>query len=336
MHIASRGRGLVAAAAFLLCLACAPASAQLFRAYLSVNGNDANACTLGAPCRLLPAALAAVQDGGEVWMMDSANFNTGPVSITKSVTILAIPGALGSVVALGGDAIDITGPTVRVALRNLNILPLAGYDAFKGVYMTNANRLTIQDCNIFNFVNGYGVHVIADAQVAIVDSVVRNNEFGAMFDGGATVRISGSKFLDNNNYGASASSSTGGVTSLTVTHSVAGNNTWGFLAEALSASANARLFVIDSVMESGNSLGAGAQVAVAGGTAVATVTNSLVVGNFVGVRAYGAGATVTASGNTLSQNGTGMQNASGAILESAGNNSNRDTNSGTITLVGTN
>ena len=69
-----------------------------FRAYLSVNGNDANPCTVGSPCRLLPAALAAADPEGEVWMLDSANFNIGPVIITKSVTILAVPGALGSVV----------------------------------------------------------------------------------------------------------------------------------------------------------------------------------------------------------------------------------------------
>jgi hypothetical protein len=28
-------------------------------------------------------------------MLDSANYNTGPVNITKSVTILAVPGAVG-------------------------------------------------------------------------------------------------------------------------------------------------------------------------------------------------------------------------------------------------
>jgi len=58
----------------------AGAEAGLFRAYLSSKGSDSNACTVGAPCRLLPAALAAVNDGGEIWIMDSANFNTGPVT----------------------------------------------------------------------------------------------------------------------------------------------------------------------------------------------------------------------------------------------------------------
>jgi hypothetical protein len=327
---------VLSVASALLAFAPASASAQLFRAYLATDGSDVNPCTVAAPCRLLPAALAAVQDGGEVWMLDSGNFNSGPVTLGKSVTILAVPGVLGSLVALGGNALNFAANnTLRVTLRNLNILPFStGDNVYAGISMTDGNRLTVQDCNIFNFLNGYGVHVVASAQVAIVDSVIRNNEFGAVFDGGATARITGSRFLDNNNYAAAASSNVGGVTSLTVSHTVAGNNLWGFVAESNTVTGNARLFVIDSVMESGASLGAGAYAPV--GTAVAIVSNSLVVGNFVGLRAVGAGAKVTSSGNTLSQNGTGMQNLSGAIFESMGNNTNRDANSGTITPVATN
>jgi hypothetical protein len=61
--------------------------------------------------------MAPAADGGEIWMLDSANYNTGPVAITKSVTILAVPGALGSVLATGGNAIDIATAGVKVALR---------------------------------------------------------------------------------------------------------------------------------------------------------------------------------------------------------------------------
>ena len=63
-----------------------PASA-IFRAYVSSTGNDANPCTLPQPCRLLPAALAVTDDGGEVWMLDSANYNTNFVTIGKSVSM---------------------------------------------------------------------------------------------------------------------------------------------------------------------------------------------------------------------------------------------------------
>ena len=66
--------------ALLAMLACSAVQAQLFRAYLSVNGNDANPCTLQLPCRLLPAALTAVNAGGDIWMLDSANYNTAPVT----------------------------------------------------------------------------------------------------------------------------------------------------------------------------------------------------------------------------------------------------------------
>jgi hypothetical protein len=112
----------------------------LFRAYLASDGNDANPCTLAAPCRLLPAALTAVASGGEIWMLDSANYNTATVTISKSVSILAVPGAVGSVVALAGPAILITAPSLTIALRNLVIVPLPGSGATDGVEMTGALR----------------------------------------------------------------------------------------------------------------------------------------------------------------------------------------------------
>ncbi len=119
-------RSVAAIASAVLVLASASANAQLFRAYVAQTGNDANPCTLPAPCRLLPAALAAVASGGEIWMLDSANYNTATVNITKSVSILAVPGVVGSVVATGGPAINISTAGVNVALRNLVITPLPG------------------------------------------------------------------------------------------------------------------------------------------------------------------------------------------------------------------
>jgi len=98
---ARRLRTLLGAACLLSLLVAPGAGAQLFRAYVSQNGNDNNPCTLQLPCRLLQPALAAIKDGGEIWMLDSANYNTSPVAIGKSVTILAIPGALGSDQQLG-------------------------------------------------------------------------------------------------------------------------------------------------------------------------------------------------------------------------------------------
>src|SRR5690349_4733467 len=116
----------VALVAGLLCAPPAGAVATgLFRAYVSSTGSDLNPCSLTQPCRLLPAALTAVADGGEIWMLDSANFNTATVDISKSVTILAVPGAVGSIVATGGaNGINVNAASVKLTLRNLAVVHL--------------------------------------------------------------------------------------------------------------------------------------------------------------------------------------------------------------------
>src|SRR3954468_7999546 len=135
---------LLLAASFLFANA---AQAQLFRAYLSVTGNDGNPCTVSAPCRLLPAALNAVANNGEIWILDSANFNTATVNITKSVSILAVPGALGSVVAIGGtSAMHIAVPNGAVGLRNLVFTSLATSGGTNGIDVTDGFSVSVEDC----------------------------------------------------------------------------------------------------------------------------------------------------------------------------------------------
>src|SRR5579863_2258690 len=84
----------------LFAVSSAHATGTLQRAYVSSTGSDKHNCALASPCRNLNAALAAVQSGGEIWILDSGNFNDSSpstVTITQSVTILAIPGAAASV-----------------------------------------------------------------------------------------------------------------------------------------------------------------------------------------------------------------------------------------------
>src|SRR4051812_29537629 len=97
-------KALVRVAATLCLLAAAVPSQAAFRAYVSINGTDNPNCSLGAPCRLMAAAMTAVADGGEIWLLDSGNFNLVTVDVTKSVSIDAVPGAIGSILALNGPA----------------------------------------------------------------------------------------------------------------------------------------------------------------------------------------------------------------------------------------
>jgi hypothetical protein len=168
------------------------AQALVFRAYVASDGSDANPCTLPLPCRLLPAALSAVLDGGEIWMLDSANYNTGTVVVAKSVSILAVPGAIGSVVAAGGPAISIAAPDLTVALRNLVVVPLPGAGGTSGVVMTGASSLVIED-SVFANLPASGVDAFA-GKVWVTNSTFRNSQYGVLARGGARADVSGSKF----------------------------------------------------------------------------------------------------------------------------------------------
>ncbi len=205
------------------------AEAGIFRAYLSELGVDTNPCTLPQPCRLLPAALTAVNAGGEIWMLDSANFNGSTVIINKSVTILAIPGVVGSMVANNGDAVLVNGAGARVTLKNLVFVNLAG-GSTSGVAMVQGSSLTIESSSFtglplaavnitaigtktqilnstFN-ANNIGVQV-AGGVVTLIDNNFVNNTTAvrASGNGGASafppngttrVRVSGGNVLDNN------------------------------------------------------------------------------------------------------------------------------------------
>ena len=107
--------------AFTVAASTAAQAQGMFRAYLASYGNDANPCTVTAPCRLLPAALNAVANRGQIWILDSANFNQGTVNITKFVSIQAVPGQIASIVAVNGAPAILISNFAEVVLRNMAI-----------------------------------------------------------------------------------------------------------------------------------------------------------------------------------------------------------------------
>lgn len=213
----------------IVALSVAPAAsaAGLFRAYLSTSGNDANTCTLEKPCRLLPAALNAVADGGEIWMVDSANYNTAQVNISKSVTILAVPGSLGSVVATGGGhGIFINAAGIRVTLRNLVITRLGS--SSDGVSMAQGTQLTVEDCEISN-VAGSGIAAYdTTAGVSIKNTVLRNNNAGFYARGPIVASLDGVHSEGNADSGVYADAGS----NVTVSNSILRRNGRGLYAIA--------------------------------------------------------------------------------------------------------
>ncbi len=317
-------------------LLSAAADAQVFRAYLASHGADGPACSLAAPCRLLPAALVAVADGGEIWMLDSANYNGGPVNIAKSVTILAVPGALGSVVATGGNAINIGTPGVKVALRNLVIVPLPGAGGSMGISMYAGTMLTVENC-LFANLPQMGIYAENGVVVRVTDSIFRDNGGdGVALKNGVHATITGSGFSGNGGSGVALLGSTPGLTtSADITDSTMDGNFYGLRAASTDATSLVNVSVRDSraVRNTFNGM-----IAESSGAAVTiTASNNIIASNNgAGIEAFAAGSKVWASGNTVAgNNGTGLRN-SGGLFESAGNNAvrnNAQDTFGTITPV---
>src|SRR5712691_10752793 len=78
------------------------------RTYVSGLGSDSNPCTASSPCQTFQAALAMTIAGGEIYVLNSANY--GAVTINKAVTITS-EGAVAGVLATSGVGITITAGT---------------------------------------------------------------------------------------------------------------------------------------------------------------------------------------------------------------------------------
>jgi hypothetical protein len=199
-------------------------------------------------------------------MLDSANYNAASVSITKSVTILAVPGAVGSMVTISGDAIDASIAGTSVKLRNLLIVPFPGGAGGVGIRVNGAAKLTVEDSVIAGH-SSNGMVVFSETAVQITNCIFRDNgSNGVELQGGATAEISNSKFIANAQAGVGVYGTTASLTTrAAISDSVLSANTvHGLVVDAAFASSNARASITRSTL-SDNS-GAGVSVLVAAGT----------------------------------------------------------------------
>jgi hypothetical protein len=213
-------------------------------------------------------------------MLDSANYNSGTVTIGKSASILAVPGAVGSLVAInGGPAISITADSLKVALRNVVIGPVAGATAgTHGVEMTGASSLAIENSLIANLPQR-GVSVVGIGTLKMSDTILRNNVSHAIWlQNGARAVISSTRMLDNGNGMRAHATVASTTTTATLSDSVISGGSEGVFAFAIAAGeATARVSVARSTIER---TGVALQCQTDGtGTAEVDVGSSLIVNN---------------------------------------------------------
>jgi len=176
----------------------------------------------------LPRALAAVADGGEIWMLDSANYNNSQVDVTKSVTILAVPGALGSVVATGGgDGLFINTSTAKVTLRNLVIVSIGS--SIDGVGMSSGSELNVIGCDISG-TQFSGIAVFDNtATVTIVDTNLRHSQNGFYARGAVKATLNRVRSTGHSLSGVFADDGA----NVAITDSVLANNPNGLVVQAV-------------------------------------------------------------------------------------------------------
>lgn len=286
---------------------------QIFRAYLASYGNDANPCTVASPCRLLPAALNAVAPNGEIWMLDSANYNATTVNIAKSANILAIPGQVGSIVAVGNAPAITIAPGMTVSLLNVAIVNNASNPGTDGIQMTSGT-LTIDDSLIAGVGTGLDMNGTGIASVNNVN--FRGVNDGVRARNGGQIGVSRSKFSNNSGFCAWADASVASTTSTVLVNESSFMNCYGgAIAFSTVAGAAARMMVANSSFANGF-YGVATQ-SNAGGPAVLSLTNSTVFSHTTGVLQNGAGAVLETQGNTFSRgsntNSTGSLTAIGGI-----------------------
>jgi hypothetical protein len=281
-----RGRWAAAVVILMAGSATERAEAQLNRSAVSVAGDDANACTVAAPCRTFNRAISQTNTGGEVVAITSGGY--GPFTVDRSMTVAAAPGVYAGISVPSGDGISVQARAGSlVVLRGLTVEGLGTGTAgiFHYPYLPDGGELIIDGCVVDGFL--FGIHT--GWGLTIKDTVVRESRAAGIqvfFAGRATVdgvRVT----ADTVNFGVDAEQ--GG-----------------------------HLTLRDAVVTSRGRVGRGIGSRFDG---VLAVENAVVTGFEVGVFA-GIDSVTRASNTVATDNAIGFRNddQDGAVLQSWGDN----------------
>src|SRR5712671_1903961 len=261
-----------------------PAQAQATRSYVSGTGRDSTSCTVSAPCKTLQAALTATSAGGEIFVLNSANY--GPVTINKAVTITS-EGAIAGVLSTSGVGMTISaGAGDAVNLRGLAID--GGGSGSVGIQFNAGQALIIQKSSVRGFANtGINFAPGGSSTLFVSDAYVTNNGSngiliaGAGTAGGMLSRVTATA----NGVGIFASRA-----NVTVTDTVAGNNNYGI-------GAIASVMMVRNSTISNNAVGIAADR-----SSVVRVGQSTITANGTGWQATDGGQVQSYGNNIVSGN----------------------------------
>lgn len=282
-----------AAAAVSLTLA-SPAAALPKTTWVSPTGNDTGNCQIAAPCKTFQFAANNTRAGGAINVLKSGEF--GPVTITQSLSIIAV-GAEGAIrSANAGAAITINGAGAEVFLRGIKI-DLSG---------------TQNDAVIYG--SGAALHV-RDCAFAGVDSGVRF----VPSSGTNQLHVSNTKITNVRLYGIKVAPTGTAVAKVFIDRTIVAHS--GYMGLALSsAGGSLSAMVRESVVSGVDSFGVLASHF--GGPAEVMLDRVSVTNNtHFGVTSDSDEATIRIGNSIVSGNNNGLYNAGGTyMIASYGNN----------------
>jgi hypothetical protein len=309
----SRCCAVFASAGLIATLAATdPAQAAAPRTFVSATGVDNLACSITAPCRTFTAAVTATAKRGEVIVLDSGGY--GQVTITQSLSIIAVPGVYAGVSVSSGDGITITiSSGDSVTLRGLSINNVASGN--RGILFDGDGHLQLDDIHVSGFPGGGLIFV----PPASGDVTVQRSTFA--YDGGWGIVIGPATLgnaviertiMHHNNMGLQVSDGARVI----VRGCSAVFNFGGIFAYSQVPGSTPEVIVESSNLSNN---GIGALIGSIAGPAAVSLINSTIADNSSGVEIADA-ATLTLAGTSIVRNHFGLTYSGSASAFSQGNN----------------
>ena len=118
------------------------------RTWVSGKGADSGTCAREVPCNTFAFALTQTAAGGEIDVLDPADY--GPVTITKSISIVNDGPGIAAIGISSGNAITINaGVNDSVHLRGLTIAGIGG--GINGILFNTGGNLAVENCVVRGF-----------------------------------------------------------------------------------------------------------------------------------------------------------------------------------------
>jgi hypothetical protein len=293
--------------AFGLSAAQAQVCHEVNRTFVSGKGTDANAgdcCVFTHPCQTFAVAIARTAAGGEIDVLDPADYGT--VTITRAISIFNDGvGVAGIQTEPDTNGVTINaGASDSVHLRGLTIEGLGV--GTNGIRFNTGGNLAIENCVVRNFtLAGIAITPSTSSNFSVSNTIASDNPNEGIAinpQGAAVVQGVLSKVTANNNNSAGivvdGSFTTGASLNVTVVDSEAANNGGaGVAAVSLPRQAAAAVMVRNVIANNNKNSGLAVQ-----GNAILRVAHSVVTGNNTGLVTDRGGAIFSYGDNDIDGN----------------------------------